>query len=69
MPIFAILFAVLGLGAFWVYVVPALQNYVPASFSTNRWAQLAVTGAFLFITVLVVGAVLKFMKVPKVAAV
>jgi hypothetical protein len=57
--ILAVILTVLALGAVWVYAVPLAQNAVPASWQTNRFAQIAITGAFLLLTVAIVGFVLK----------
>lgn len=37
-------------GAIWVYIVPTLQSYVPTSITANKYAQVAIAGAFILLT-------------------
>lgn len=55
----AVLVAVGLLGGFWVYVIPTLQGYVPASVSGSKWGQVAVAGTMILLSVWVVGMVVK----------
>jgi hypothetical protein len=65
--IVAILITVFALGGVWIYLIPLLQSAVPASFSANKWAQIAITGGFLLIAVWIVGFVVKAVGVKEAA--
>lgn len=68
MEIFALLATILGLGAFWVFVVPTVQAKLPASFTSNTWFNLATVGGLLLLSVFVVSFVLRMVKVRPVVA-
>lgn len=55
----AVIITAFALGAFWVYVTPFLQAQIPASLTSNKIMQIAVTGALLLIAVFVVSRVVK----------
>lgn len=57
--LFAVLVAVGLLGAFWVYVIPIVQGYIPASFSGSKWGQVATAGAMILLSVWIVGMMVR----------
>jgi hypothetical protein len=54
-----IIITVFALGAFWVYITPFIQAQIPASVTTNKWMQIAVTGALILLAVFIVSRVVK----------
>ena len=70
--ILAILITVFALGAAWVYLIPTLQSgatgFLPSGFASNKWVQIVLVGAFLLITVWIVGFVVKAVGVKAVAS-
>lgn len=64
----AVLVTVAALGIVWVYLIPLLQGAIPSQYTGNKWVQLALTGAFLLLTVFIVGKVVKAVGVKAVAA-
>ena len=65
--IFALLLTVGLLGSIWVFGIPLIQAQVPSSWTQNKWAQIAFTGAFLLLTVFVASAILKGVGAKSVA--
>lgn len=65
--IFAIVITALALGGVWVYLIPLLQNQIPASFSSNKIAQILIMGGLILVAVWVVGFVVKSVGVKNVA--
>lgn len=63
----AILITVFALGTVWVYVIPMLQGFVPASVTSNKLAMVAATGLFLLITVWIVSVIVKAVGGKKLA--
>lgn len=69
--IFAILVTIGLLGAVWVYLIPMLMGPASSVFGTsasNKWVQLGITGAFLLLTIVVVGFIVKTLKFKEIAA-
>lgn len=38
-------------GGIWVYIIPMLTAQVPTSITSNKYAQVAVSGAFILLTI------------------
>lgn len=65
--IFAIVITALALGGVWVYLIPLLQNQIPASLSSNKIAQIAIMGGMILVAVWVVSFVVKSVGVKSIA--
>jgi hypothetical protein len=59
---FALAISALAAGAIWVYVIPSLQNMLPATWTSNQYAQVAITGVFILATVTAMTYVLRTLK-------
>lgn len=46
-------------GALYVYGVPRISGYIPASITANPLGQVVITGAFILLTVGVAGMLMK----------
>jgi hypothetical protein len=61
----ALLLLIALLGSIWTFGVPYVRTFVPATWQSNMWAQVAFTGLFLLLTVWLAGVVVRTVGVKK----